>query len=52
VSPEYAAAKVNGDPVADGLQVHVADVPEIVTAPDVPHEEIAVPPAENVTVPV
>lgn len=43
---------MNGDPLAVVFQLHVADVPEIATTPDVPQEVIADPPALKVTVPV
>ena len=43
---------VNGDPEADGIQLHEADVPEIATAPEVPHVVIAELFALKVTVPV
>ena len=43
---------MNGEPEELGVHTHVADVPEIVTAPEVPQDEMAEPPALNVTVPV
>lgn len=43
---------MNGEPVAAGVQEHVADVPEIVTAPESPQVVIAELLALKVTVPV
>jgi hypothetical protein len=43
---------VKGEPEAVGLHTHTAEVPEIVTAPDDPHEVMGEPPTVKVTVPL